>query len=63
MAVIDLAKKREENNKRVLEKLKTGESLSVSTTEDTWFPPRGVFDRKLGRMVPAKPKDDMSETQ
>jgi len=44
-----------ENNERVLQKMKDGDNLCTSTLEDTWFPAHGVFDRKLGRMVPTKP--------
>jgi hypothetical protein len=44
----------DENNERVLEKLKEGDNLSTSTLEDSWFPVKGVFDREKGRMVPSK---------
>ena len=44
----------EENNDRVLEKMEKGDNLSTSTLKDSWFPNRGVFDRKLGRMVRSK---------
>ena len=53
--VIDLAQYRKDNNKRVLEKMKAGDNLCTSTTEDSWFPPKGTFDRQKGRMVPAAP--------
>jgi hypothetical protein len=45
---------REEHNRRVLEKLKNGDNLCTGTTQDSWFPPKGVFDRTLGRMVTVK---------
>lgn len=46
------------NNERVLEKLEAGDNLSTSTLEDTWFPPKGVFDREKGRMVPVREKNN-----
>ena len=48
----------QENNERVLEKLEQGDDLATSTLEDTWFPPKGVFDREKGRMVPVREKND-----
>ena len=33
-------KQRAENNKRVLEKWRAGDSLATSTPEDTWWPNR-----------------------
>jgi len=44
----------EENNERVIEKMEKGDNLCTSTLKDSWFPARGIFDRKLGRMVPSK---------
>jgi hypothetical protein len=52
--VINLAEWRKRNNKTVLEKMKNGDNLSINKTEDTWFPPKGTFDRSKGRMVPEK---------
>jgi hypothetical protein len=52
--VISLHDKRKEHNKKVLECRDAEDNLCTSTLEDSWYPPRGVFDRKLGRMVPAK---------
>jgi hypothetical protein len=48
-----------ENNKRVLEKWRNGDNLCLSTEEMVWFPPRGVFDKKKGRMVKAEEKPDL----
>lgn len=56
--VINFKEKQKEHNKRVLEKMKSGDNLATSSVEDTWFPSRGVFDRALGRMVPAKPEEN-----
>ena len=33
-------KERADHNKRVLEKMKRGESMSTSTLKDTWYPDR-----------------------
>lgn len=53
--VIDFEKYRQENNKRVLEKFRSGDNLATSKPEDTWYPPKGIFDRSKGRMVPVAP--------
>ena len=50
-----------ENNKRVLEKWRNGDNLSNSTDEDTWFPPKGVFDKKKGRMVSTYKQEEKEE--
>lgn len=50
----------EDNNDRVLDKMRKGDNLSTSTLKDSWYPSRGVFDRTLGRMVPGVKKDDSS---
>ena len=55
--VINFKEKQKEHNERVLEKMRDGDNLATSSIEDTWFPSRGVFDRALGRMVPAKNDD------
>ena len=53
--VINLRDKRKEHNKKVLERMKDAEdNLCTTTLEDSWYPSRGVFDKKLGRMVPVK---------
>lgn len=40
-----------ENNVYVLNQFRKGAELSKTTQEQTWFPPRGVFDKEKGRMV------------
>lgn len=57
--VIDFAEKRrqriEMQNKDLISRMKDpGDDLARYEPEDTWYPSRGVFDKKLGRMVPAK---------
>ncbi len=62
--VINLHDKRKEHNKKehnkkVLERMKDADdNLCTSTLEDSWYPSRGVFDKKLGRMVPVKKEKD-----
>jgi hypothetical protein len=56
--VIDFAEKRrqriEMQNKDLIARMKDpSDDLSRYDQEDTWYPSRGVFDKKLGRMVPA----------
>lgn len=40
-----------ENNVYVLDLYRKGAELSKTTQEDSWFPPRGVFDKEKGRMT------------
>jgi hypothetical protein len=40
-----------ENNVYVLDLYRKGAELSKTTQEQSWFPPRGKFDREKGRMV------------
>lgn len=57
--LINLKDRQKENNKRVLERLQDKEdNLANSSVQDSWFPSRGIFDRNLGRMVPAKPSEE-----
>ena len=50
--IIDRNKK---HNNEVLEKLRNGDSLALMPAKATWFPPRSIFSRELGRMVCSKP--------
>jgi hypothetical protein len=58
--VIDFAARRRqqvtEQNKEIISRIKNADDeLTRYNSEDTWYPSRGVFDKKLGRMVPVRP--------
>jgi hypothetical protein len=40
-----------ENNLYVLDLMKKGGDMAKIPNEETWFPPRGVFDKEKGKMV------------
>lgn len=55
ISILDRIKK---NNDRVLQRLNDkDDDLCNSTLEQSWFPPKGIFDRKLGRMLPAREEE------
>jgi hypothetical protein len=45
-------KRRKEENKRILDKLKHGENINTVSTEATWYPPRPIIQKDLSKLYP-----------
>lgn len=43
-------KKRKQENDRIIERMKRGESLATVPTEATWFPPRPTIKKDLTKL-------------
>ena len=50
-------KKRIAENKRIIVKMKRGESLATVPTEATWYPPRPVITKDLTKLYPQLTKE------
>ncbi len=55
--VVDIKKRRDIENKRILEKLKTGESLSLISLQATFFPPRPTIKKDVKLVFPLKKEE------
>lgn len=43
-------KRRKEENKRIIAKLKRGEDISMVSAESTWYPPRPIIQKDLSKL-------------
>jgi hypothetical protein len=50
-------KKRIAENKRIIEKMKRGESIATVPTEATWYPPRPRIVKDLTKLYPQLSKE------
>jgi hypothetical protein len=51
-------KKRIAENKRIIEKMKRGESIATIPTEATWYPPRPLIVKDLTKLYPQLIKEN-----
>ena len=58
----DTAKARQDRNQAILERMKNPkDSLKAYDADDTFYPVRGIFDKRLGKMVKFETEESVTE--